>query len=242
MNIRKIVLSEDGFKGAEIHYYNEKEKNGRQMLVLTKEYPKNPIHFGLEKMFKDLRLPLLEICGFVTDDMDKNVVAQMLMETKVFGLEIDSEYVILSGEKEVFDGKYVKLKTCKLQESDNYEGFDIVRELASSIQTETDEYLAGTKKVDDLEVAIRYLEAGKGKGVTLEDLNNMPPEQQKEWATKLLENNFGSVVMHSTEFNSVEETEIEQAEEIQAGDFSNLNVVAKEEIDVPVNEEEGEEF
>ena len=57
MNIRKIVLSEDGFKGAEIHYYNEKEKNGRQMLVLTKEYPNNPIHFGLEKMFKDLRLP-----------------------------------------------------------------------------------------------------------------------------------------------------------------------------------------
>lgn len=231
MNIRKIILSEDGFRGAEVHFFQEKEKSGRPMMVLTKEYPKNPIHFGLEKMFKDLRLPLLEICGYVSDDMDKNVVAQLLMETSVSGIEMDSEYIVLSGEKAVFDGKYIKLKTCKLQESDNYVNWEIVKELAKGIEAETKEYLNGTKKVDDLEVAIRFLEAGKGKGITLEDLNSMPLEQQKEWATKLLENNFGSVVMHANDFSAVSQEDLE-------------NVVPLDmEVPVPMdNQDNGEAF
>lgn len=215
MNIRKVVLADEGFKGAVIEFFQEEEKNGRKQLVLTKKYPHNPVHLGLEKMFKELRIHLLQICGLINDEMDTNIQAQVVLETIVDTIELDTETITLSGTKQVFENKYIKLKTCKLQDADNYVQFDMLNDLIQNICVETEEYLAGTKKVDDTEVAVRYVEMGKAKGVNIEEVKALPPDQLKDWATKVLESGFGSFVIHAEDMETDEKNVMEVVEELK---------------------------
>src|SRR5690349_723235 len=96
MNYRKISLNQGGLKGAEIHFI---EANERGIGELTKKYPRNPTHIGMQKLFKDLRVHLLTICGVINPEMDNNVAAQHLIETTVDCIEMDGETITLSGEK-----------------------------------------------------------------------------------------------------------------------------------------------
>lgn len=212
MNIKKIQLVNGGFKGAIVTYLREEEKNGRPFINEVTEKRKHPIHLGLETMFKDLRFYLLDITGMLRGDEDKNTKDYEILETEVVSLEFDAVRFCIGGEKKVFVDKEVKLKTPKVDDGDHYEHYDTVMKLVASIVEETKEYLAGTKKVDDVEVAVRYVQSGKAKGIDAEQLKGYTPEQLKEFAVKLLESNFGAVVMMNEDFEP-EQEELEKAVE-----------------------------
>lgn len=213
MNIKKISLVGSGFKGAQVTYLRQEEKNGRPFVNEVIEKRKHPIHLSLETMFKDLRFYLVDIAQLLRGDEDKMTKDYVIQETEVVGIEFDSESFIISGEKQVFLDKKIKLKTCKVTEVDNYEHFETIQKLIESIVEETKEYLAGTKKVDDIEVAVRWIQSGKSKEITEETLKGWTPEQLKEFATNLLENSFGSVVMHNADLN-VSTVDVSAANEI----------------------------
>lgn len=193
MIIRKVSLNGSGFKGIECHYLQEVEKEGKTKLVLHKAYPKDPAHLGLVKLFKDLRPHLLNIVGITSDD--ESVTAMYINETHVDTVESHGDIIIIHGEREVFENKKIKLSTCKVEAADMYLHFDDVKEIIEKIHEETEAYMTGAVKVDAVEVALRYAEAGKAKGVTMEELQALSPDKLKDWAVKLLENNFGMVTL-----------------------------------------------
>lgn len=195
MDFRKIHISEGGFRGAELHFFQEEEKGGRKQMVLTKKYSKNPVHLSLEKMFKDLRPHLLYICGLINDKMDESIKSQVIIETFVNTVELDSEVIILSGEKMVFDDKHIKIKTCKLQESDGYEHYETLKKLVLDICEETAEYLNGTKKVDDAELILRWAQAKHKEGeINEETIKGYSAEQLQEFAVRIIEKGLGGLV------------------------------------------------
>ena len=256
MNIKLIKLKSSGFKGMEVHYFEQEEKNGRPSTVLIKKFPPTPIHLGLETMFKDLRFYLVDITGLLRGDEDKMTKDYTIQETEVVSIDFDSESFTIGGEKQVFSNKTIKLKTCKVDTNDLYEHFDTVQKLIGSIVEETKEYLAGTKKVDDIEVAVRWIQAGKSKDLTEDSIKGWSPEQLKEFATKLLENQFGAVVMHNEDMDvsnvdvsaanleiaaaQAEETIIEEAVIIE-DDYIEIAVSDEESfIPVPVKKSKAE--
>lgn len=249
MHIRVIKLKSSGFKGMECHYFEQEEKNGRPNTVPIKKYPPYPIHLSLETMFKDLRFYLLDITGYLRGDEDKMTKDFMIQETEVVAIEFDSESFIIKGDRQVYLSKSIPVKTCKVDSIDNYEHFETVQKLIESIVEETKEYLAGTKKVDDVEVAIRWVQSGKAKGLTEEILKGYTPEQLRDFATKLLENQFGAVVMLDGDMDisnidvseANKEIEAAQAEEFVVEDapiiedkVEEVEISNEEEVFIPI--------
>lgn len=237
MNYRKISLNSGGTKGCELHFLEPNDKN---LMELTKKYPRNPVHLGMQKLFKDLRPHLLNICGQINDSMDLNTIAQHTLETTVDCIEMDGDTITLKGEKLATADKYITLKTYKLEPEDGYEQYDEVFNLVSAICEETTEYMKGSKKADDIEAAMQWLEMkgsvkvkenGKTHSLTIEDIKEFSPEKLKEWASKLLENNFGSVVLHGEDLLHNGE-DITAAVEELATSFS----VTDEVIEIPLGE------
>lgn len=228
MIIKKIKINDNGFKGACVEFYQEEEKNGKPVLVLHKVYPKNPIHLGLEKLFKDLRPHLLAVTGIVYDKTNLNDM--VTSETTIDTVKMENGTIEIGGFKQVLEEKYMRLDTPKLQDTDEYEGFDDLNNIVTRIAEETIEYVRGNVKVDALEVAVRYIQAGKSKNVTMEDLDSMTDEQKKVWATEFLENKFGTTVIHREEMTT-EELEDEEP-------FTDIDLDLEEPIEVPTAKDE----
>mgnify|MGYP007024620336 FL=1 len=212
MIIKKIRTNADGFKGAAVEFYQEEEKNGKPVLVLHKVYPKNPIHLGLEKLFKDLRPHLLAVAGIVYDKTNLNDM--VTSETSIDTVKMENGTIEIGGFKQVLEDKYMRLDTPKLQDTDEYEGFDDLNAIVTRIAEETVEYIKGNVKVDALEVSLRYVQAGKAKGVSMDDITAMSVEEQRDWATRFLENNFGSTVLHNEDLDMSEIDTSESFEEV----------------------------
>lgn len=193
MNYRKISLNQGGLKGAEIFYI---EKNDKGIGELTKKYPRNPTHVGLQKLFKDLRLHLLNICGIINPDMDPNIAAQHLTETTVDCIEMDGDTITITGEKLATADKYIKLKTYKLEAEDGYEYYDEVFNLMTAICEETTEYMSGNKKVSNIEILQMYAQAThKEEEFTMEKLMHLPQDQLEKLALVVIEKGKGGIVL-----------------------------------------------
>ena len=146
---------------------------------------------------------------------DESEMKFVILETKVTGIEFDPDGFVLHGEREVFGNKEVKLKTPKVEEIDNFYGYENVKEIISQIIAETKLYLEGDKKVSDEELAQRWVEAGKDKAMTMEVFNGLSADERRDFATQLLENEFGSIVIHSGEtVDNQDVMEISQSFEI----------------------------
>lgn len=196
MNIKLVKLRDGGFKGLETHYILDEIKGSRISHTPIKKYPKDPIHKDLENLFKGLRKNLLDICQ-ISANVDDDQIKFLILETEVTGIEFDSDGFILHGRKEVIGNKCVILNTPKIEEIDGYSDYENVLDVIKDIITETKLYLEGEKKVSDEELTQRWIEAGKEKGMTIETFNNLPLDEQRDFATSILENKFGSIVLHS---------------------------------------------
>ncbi len=258
VNYRKVSLNQGGLKGAELHYL---EMNDRNVPELTKKFPRNPVHLGLQKHFKDLRVHLLNICGVINHEMDNNTAAQHLIETSVDCIEMDGDTITISGEKLATADKYIKLKTYKLEAEDGYEHYDEVFNIMRSICDETSEYMAGSKKVPDAEIIQMWAAAKhKEEEFTMEKLLSLPPDQLQKMATSVIEKGLGGVVilpgdmvMDVANMDSVVEelkTEFEVTDEVTEIPLGEITKTKKDkkvkEVEVvatsPSDNKEGEEF
>jgi hypothetical protein len=207
MNIKKISLTANGFKGAEISFLTQTFKNNRPFLNETIEKRKNPIHGDMEKLFKDLRIHLLDVCKINNNRLSEAEQKTVILETDISSIEFDNDSFLLSGETEVFEGKTIKLKTCKVQESDGYEGYAEVRGIIDELKVEATAYLDGLKVVSDREMMLRWLEARKDHNMTREQFDEMSEEDQKKYMNKTLNAKFGA------EIDTDEDVEEEEGEE-----------------------------
>lgn len=240
INFKKISMNQNGFRGAEIHYL---EPNDKGINELTKKYPRNPVHLGLEKLFKDLRVHLLWVCDVINDSMDINEQAQKITETSVHTIELDGEHIVVSGEKYVLTDKYIDLKTCKIQEGDGYEHYEELKRIVEEICAETEQYMSGSKKVDEKELLLRYAEVKHRTDITEESLKGLTQEQLVEMSLKILEKGVGAMVMMPQDIDVNSEEMMGAIEEIKEG-FAMADDASEPEIDeVPIiNEEEEEQF
>ena len=238
MNYSKITLVGHGIKGAIVEYY---EKNNKGLLEPTKKTLRNPTHHEIQKQFKELRVHLLSICGIINPEMDNNTAAQHVLETTVHSIELDGDTIIIKGEKLATVDKSISLKTYRLEESDNYEHFEVVKDLVANICLETTDYMTGSKKADDVEAAMQWVqlkgsvnikEDGKTKTLTIDDLKEFSPEKLKDWATKFLESSCGSVVMHNEDMDmsgvDVTESVEELKTEFEVGETTVIDFAASE--------------
>jgi len=204
MNIKRIELQSGGFKGANISFITQVFKNNRPFLNETIEKRKNPIHMDFEKLFKDLRIHLLDIYKINNIRLSESEKNTLLLETEVFSIEFDNDSFILAGELESFEDKKIKLKTCKVQQSDGYEGYDEVRSIIDSLKVEATSYLDGLKVVSDREMMLRWLEARKDQNMTKEQFELLGEDEQKEYMNKTLNAKFGA---------NIEEEEVTEEDE-----------------------------
>lgn len=194
MNIKLVKLKSAGLKGSEVHYTIEEVKGNRKSTTLIKKYPKDPVQKDLENLFKDLRTHLLDICQ-ITEGIDEDQAKFLILETEVTGVEFDLDGFILHGEKEVFGNKRIKLNTPKLEEIDNYHGFEEVMDIIKNIAAETKLYLEGEKKVSDEELVQRWVEGNRDKNMTLATLEAMSQEEHRDYCANVLEKQFGAIVL-----------------------------------------------
>lgn len=199
MDITNIKLQNSGFKGFDVIYLKEEE--GRIKINKITERPRRPIHLGLEIPFKDLRYHLLQLCDIVQDGMEKNDVDALISECEVTEVEIDPGYFVIKGTKNKFADKSFVLKTVKVQAEDDYEYFDAVTKIIEKIVEETQHYLAGDAKVTDEEITMRWIGAGKEKGVDMDSFNQMSDDEKKEFCQGILEKSFGAVVIMAEDIN-----------------------------------------
>lgn len=198
MNIKTVKLKNSGFNGGEVHHIVEVVKNNRKTVKPIKEYPKDPIHKDLENLFKDLREYLLDICE-ITHNMDEKEKMFTLHESEVTGVEFDNEGFILHGFKNIFGNKKLALNPPKIEEIDNYQHFEEVMDIIKQIASETELYIQGEKKVSDEELAERWIMSGKDKAMDMDTFKGLTAEEQRDFCAKLLENQFGSIVIHQDE-------------------------------------------
>ena len=210
MNIRKVSLNNGGFKGAEVHFLQEEEKSGKSQIVLHKTYPKNPVHMGLEKLFKDLRGHILNIYDIRSDEEAVNDF--YINQTIVHTVECDLDCIVLHGQREVCDGKVVPLKSHKIQMQDDYDNYEDLRAIVERIAEETIEYLRGNVKIEDKELIERYLKA-RHKDDAISSLEGMTAEQMQEFVTKIVEKGMGGFVMLPDDFKLDKEAIAEAAAE-----------------------------
>lgn len=245
MNFKKISLSQSGFKGAEVHFL---EPNDRGVMELTKKGLKNPIHFALEKAFKDLRFHILNVYGILKEEMTDEEKAYMIMRAMVDSVELDGESIVLIGSHEIFEGKENNLKTFKIQELDGYEYYEDLKVLVDSICEEAALYMSGSKKVDEKELIMRWAQAKhKNLEITEEKIKGLTPEQLKDMALTIIEKGLGGMVhlpeeldMDSEDFaNAVEDVtnSFDASEEIEVVDIAE---VIGEDLEPAIPSEEGE--
>jgi len=204
MNIKKIVLKSNGFKGADVTFLKNVFKNNRPFIDEDIAIRKYPIHLDFEKLFKDLRIHLLDVYKINNIRLSDSERNTLLLETEVSSIEFDNDSFILAGEIESFEDKKIKLKTCKVQQSDAYEGYDEVREIINSLKVEATAYLDGLKVVSDREMMLRWLEARKDQNMTKEQFELLGEDEQKEYMNKTLNAKFGA---------NIEEDEVTEEDE-----------------------------
>jgi len=211
MNIKRVDLQSNGFKGATVHILVHEFRNNRPFINEDIKVNKNPIHMDLEKLFKDLRIHLLDIFKIANNRLSEAEIKTLILETNVNSIEWDNDSFTIKGELESFPEKYVKLNSPKVQESDEFTGYAEVRGIIEQIKVEAMSYIDGLKLVSDREMMLRYLEARKDANMTREQFEEMTEEEQKNYTNKTLNSKFSAGIEVETGEDESEEEESEEA-------------------------------
>jgi hypothetical protein len=100
---------------------------------------------------------------------------------------------VLKVESRVFDTKYIKFSTPRVDSSDGYEYFEIVNQLLRDILIEVHAYMKGLKKITDEEITVRYIQQGKSN-IDLDAFKEMSNEDKRDYMTAVLEK-LGCIVI-----------------------------------------------
>lgn len=186
--IRKIKLRLGGIKGAEVTKIVPDEKENRMKFREVTEKSQHPIHLGLEKLFKSLRVHMMKIY-----ELDES---GSLEEIYVDGVRKEVEWFTLFGRKEVLlEGKEYPLNNIKVREDDEYEGYGEVIEIIGQIEEEVVKYLEGKVKVSDAEIMAKWVAAGKMKGFDINAWEALPADERVRLSSNTIEKEFGGTVL-----------------------------------------------
>ncbi len=204
--IRKVTLSSEGLKGLIIEGTLETVKENRMVMNGFKDTVKHPIHLLLEDKIKDLRFHALNIAGLIVDDTKKEEKLSLIGGCNVLSFEVGSDSFVIKVESRVFDTKYIKFSTPKVDSSDGYEFFDEVNTLLSEILVEVHAYMKGLKKITDEEIAFMYIRHGKDKSVDADMFSAFTNEEKQEYCKRIIEE-LGGVVIINEDVSEVELSE-----------------------------------
>lgn len=212
--IRKVTLQASGLRGLVIEGTYESIKENKVVINGYKDTVRHPINLDLEAKIKELRWFLLDICGLITSNTSKHEKISLVEGCEVIGFEINDEdgYFVIKGVGRVFDTKYIKLATPKVDSSDNYEYFDTVNNVFKEILSEVEQYAKGLKKISDEELALNYIRHGKGGDVDENAFANMTNEEKAEYCTKVLEK-LGCLVIRNEDMDI---SDIDVSEEVSS--------------------------
>lgn len=229
MEITKITLAADGFKGTTIEFLENAQRGEKEYLFPHKVSPKNPIHFSLERLFRDLRIHLLEIYGYV-NGQPKPQIDKLMFETRVDTLAWDNDSITLGGRKQTIGDLEVKLPAFKVSEEDCYEHYNSVRAIIENIEREAKDYLQGNQNIEAEELALRWIESGRSKTVTEEQVKALSPAELKKWVNNMIESNFKHDALPKEENPEDWETH----DDVPAPKLE-INLDGLNEVEVPVN-------
>lgn len=194
MNIKKVELTANGFKGANVYFLVHEFRNNRSFINEDIKRNKNPIHMDMEKLFKDIRIHLLDIFKISNNRLSEAEIKTIILETNVNSIEWDNDSFTIRGEMESFPEKYVKLNSVKVQESDEFIGYNEVRGIIEALKVEATSYIDGLKLVSDREMMLRWLEARKDNNMTKDQFELLSEEEQKNYMAKTLNSKFGAEI------------------------------------------------
>ena len=206
--IGKVTLSSEGLKGLIIEGTVETVKENRIAINGFKDTVRHPIHLDLEDKIKDLRFHALNIAGLITDSTPKSEKASLIASCNVLSFEVNDDYFVLKVESRVFDTKFIKFSTPKVDSSDGYEFFDIVKQLLGEILIEVHAYTKGLKKITNEEITVRYIQQGKDSNIDMEAFKEMSNEDKRDYMTSVLEK-LGCIVItnEDMDISSIDITE-----------------------------------
>jgi hypothetical protein len=121
---------------------------------------------------------------------------------------LNDDYFVLKVESRVFDTKFIKFSTPKVDSSDGYEFFSEVNQLLGEILVEVHAYTKGLKKITNEEITVRYIQQGKDSNIDMEAFKEMSNEDKRDYMTSVLEK-LGCIVItnEDMDISSIDVTE-----------------------------------
>ncbi len=173
-----------------------------------------------------MREPLLDICGYPDPEA-------YITDVEMTGVTYNNKGFILSAKLSILEGeKTINLITPLIKDGNEYPGFMKVIQVLDKIYEETRSYMAGEKSFSDEQLVLKFNSANEG--FDAESFKKLSKGEQREIATKVLQDQ-GSIVFHpETEEDVV--AEAEGAKIIEAV----MNVVSDEEADEMESEDDFE--
>lgn len=198
--LSSVRLTNGGMKGLEVDYLLPSVKGNVQFFDIYKTKRKAPIHAELENCFLWLRSYMLDICGYTLEKEEREYLMNNLEMT---GVHYGDKGVILTGKLSILGGnKILSLVTPLIKDDLDFPEYAKLTSIIDGIYTETKEYMQGKKAMSDAVFVTRY--NAKNEEFDLESFNKMTKTEQREMATKILEEQ-GCVVFHSDEIVAEDE-------------------------------------
>lgn len=182
--ISKITVNAGGLKGLILEGREDVAKDNKITEDGFKLTKKHPINRDLEDKLNEFRFFALHICGLITDNTKKDEKFMLIEGCDVLALEFTQGVTgcfKIKVSSRVFDTKAITLTTPKVDSSDAYEWFDEVMKMIDALLLEVDQYEKGLKKISDEDLMISFIRHGKNKGMTMDKLNEMTPEEKVDW-------------------------------------------------------------
>jgi hypothetical protein len=215
MEIASVKLVNAGLKGIVVTYAQASSRDSRSFIDEHVSKKKAPIHDELEKAFDDLREPLLDICGYPEPEA-------YVSDVEMTGVTYNNKGFVLSAKLSILDGeKTINLVTPLIRDGNEYPGFIKVIQTLEKIWEETRSYMAGEKSFSDEQLVLKF--NSDKEGFDADSFKKLSKEEQREIATKVLQDQ-GSIVFHP-------ETEEDTAEEKEEGDGTPVMTVVQDEVE-----------
>lgn len=194
LSIASVKLINNGMKGIEVEYLLPSVKGNVQFFDTYKSKRKAPIHTELEETFSWLKNHMLDICGYTLEKEERDYHLSVLEMT---GAKFSDKGIVLYADLFVLGGtRVLKLETPLITDEVEYPEFGKLKSIIDGIYAETKEYMAGKKVMSDIQIIARF--NAKNEDFDLASFNKMSKTEQREIATKILEDQ-GHLVIHSDE-------------------------------------------
>lgn len=199
LKIGSLKLVNGGMKGMVVSYLDPVMKNGNLFMDKCVVEKSAPVTFELMDKISQLGNYLLDICGYTTNELEREQLLSLLEITK---LSAGSDNFQISGKLKVLGGnQVVSLTSPLIKESMEYEGYEEVMKLVDSIYADTKEYIGG-KMMSAEELAVRFYK--DKEGFDEDEFNKLPKDEQIRIGTGVLEK-LGCIVINESEVSEVAE-------------------------------------